>query len=111
VKIFEEIQGVFQGSLVGFGEVGTHCTRCDGTYYRPRSGKECVKLQRANVQKHYGELHRKISDLIKKDGHQIDYAGGYFYWFFSTDMVKTQRTDPDRKPALEELLAALDGWV
>jgi hypothetical protein len=110
VEIFEEIQGAFQDSLVGFGEVGTHCRDCKNKKL-PRNGRECVELQRANVRKHYSELHHNIGDMIKKDGRKINYAGGYFYWFFTTDMVKKRRTDPDRKPALEELLVALDGWV
>ncbi len=110
VEIFAEMQGAFRDSQVGFGEVGTHCKRCDDTYY-PRGGKDCIKLQRANVRKHYSELHSKIGDLIKRGGRQINYSGGYFYWFFATDMVKRQRTDPDKKPALKELLAALDGWA
>jgi hypothetical protein len=110
VEIFEEIQEAFQGAHVGFGEVGTHCTRCDGTYY-PREGEECIRLQRANVRQHYGELHVKISDLIKREGGKVNYAGGYFYWYFATDMVKKLGVEPDVRPALEELLTALDGWA
>jgi hypothetical protein len=110
VDIFEELQRTFQGSLVGFGEVGTHCQDCEGNDL-PRGGRECVNCQLTNVRKHYGELHREIGGIIKREGRKVNYAGGYFYWFFATDMVKNKITEPDRKPALAELLDALDGWA
>lgn len=106
VNIFEQIQGAFRGSQVGFGETGTHCTTCDGKQLR-RGDDACVRLQRANVRKHYGELHREITELIKSGGREVDYVGGYFYWFFDTDMVKTGSRN---RPALDELISAVEGW-
>ncbi len=106
LDIFEQIQGEFEGAQVGFGEVGTHCTDCDGNRLG-RGDKECVKLQRANVHKHYGDLQREITALIKSSGRKVNYVGGYFYWFFDTDMVSSSSSN---KPALKELISALDSW-
>lgn len=106
LSLFEQIQRAFPDAQVGFGEVGTHCTECDGSEL-DRGDDDCVDLQRANVRKHYGDLQREITELIKSSGSKVNYVGGYFYWFFDTDMVGGRFGN---KPALKELISAINSW-
>jgi len=102
VDIFEEMQLKFPHAKVGFGETGAQCNY--RTHREPRSDKPCVRLQKKNVRKHYDELHLKITSLIKAGHRQVDYIGGYFYWYFQQDMISPN------SPALAELISSIKKW-
>ena len=102
VEIFKVVQGHFKNAQVGFGETGSHCARCDGTLI-PRHQEDCIKMQKANINQHYGDVHLGIIKKIE-EGERLNYIGGYFNWYFHDDMVQ-----PGSKP-LKALTDSIRRW-
>jgi hypothetical protein len=65
--VFDRLAAMFPNSQVGFGEIGT-------------DGDETEEEKAAYIQRYYG---------LQIDNPQ--YIGGYFYWWFSEDMVPVTR--------------------
>ena len=66
-SVFDRLAAMFPNSKVGFGEIGT-------------DGNETEEEKAAYIQRYYG---------LQIDNPQ--YIGGYFYWWFSEDMVPFTR--------------------
>jgi hypothetical protein len=65
--VFDRLAAMFPSSQIGFGEVGTH-------------GNESESEKASYIQRYYG---------LRINNPQ--YIGGYFYWWFSEDMVPLTR--------------------
>ena len=89
LDIFRQVQGAFRHAKIGFGETGSHCYD---------KSKPCSNQQVENITKHYGELHATLTLSLS------DYVGGYFHWFFDSDMLK-----PNSMP-LQALIDAIRLW-
>ena len=112
-KIFQELHGFYPKAKLGFGEVSPQC------YYKKRDNKcklyegdseeweelkdkekcsnrgcECCKKAQPEYNNcYYIEWDKGIRNELKKSNLDSLYVGGYFYWYFTEDVVNQKNSE------------------
>lgn len=109
-RIFNDFHTLYPNALLGFGEVGPQChylrkdkkcklhepnedwERIDDEQKCGRRCKCCTKAQEKYVKQYYVDWDEGIRKEMSSDL-KSKYVGGYFYWYFSNDVVEEENAD------------------
>jgi hypothetical protein len=107
-SIFQKLNGYYPNACLGFGEVGAQCyyetndtspcttrqnlgTACHSENDIYRGCPCCIKAQPEYITRYYDTWHHGIPAALGPLANK--YVGGYFYWYFSDDIVDQNNTD------------------
>jgi hypothetical protein len=112
--IFKQLHDLYPQARFGFGEMAPQCHyepgdnkcepkpisyTCMNDHNRVRRCKCCLKAQPEYVQRYYLDWDKDIQgELEKAYGRELSnlYLGGYFYWYFNSDVINKFSESKDK---------------
>lgn len=107
----------------GIGEMGTHCKIkkcdrgdvCEKSEDNPaecnRNSSCCRKAQIKIITDYYSTLDRNIRRALQNTDLQKQFIGGYFYWFYSEDVInKPPDSEGETKTTRKAVWNVFSGW-